>query len=58
MGAAEATRPLAEIALAADAQTPFLIGFVGPSGSGASFALRRWVETVEALAAAAGRTAG
>jgi len=58
MGAAEATRPLAEIALAVDAQTPFLIGFVGPSGSGASFALRRWVENVEALAAAAGRAAG
>jgi len=58
MGAAEATRPLAEIALAAQAQTPFLIGFVGPSGSGASFALRRWVENVEGLAAAAGRTAG
>ena len=58
MGAAEATRPLAEIALAADAQTPFLIGFVGPSGSGASFALRRWVENVEGLAAAAGRTTG
>jgi len=58
MGAAEATRPLAEIALAADAQTPFLIGFLGPSGSGASFALRRWVENVEALAAAAGRTSG
>jgi hypothetical protein len=58
MGAAEATRPLAEITLAADAQTPFLVGFVGPSGSGASFALRRWAETVEALAGAAGRTAG
>jgi hypothetical protein len=58
MGAAEATRPLAEICLAADVQTPFLIGFVGPSGAGASFALRRWVETVEALAAAAGRTTG
>jgi hypothetical protein len=58
MDAAEATRPLAEIALAADAQTPFLIGFVGPSGSGASFALRRWVDNLEALAGAAGRTAG
>jgi len=58
MGAAEATRPLAEIALAADAQTPFQVGFIGPSGAGASFALRRWVENVEALAAAAGRTAG
>jgi len=58
MGAADATRPLAEICLAAAVQTPFLIGFVGPSGSGASFALRRWIETVEALAAAAGRTAG
>ena len=49
MGAAEATRPLAEIALAADAQTPFQVGFIGPSGAGASFALRRWVENVEAL---------
>ena len=58
MDAAEATRPLAEIALAADAQTPFLIGFVGPSGSGASFALRRWVDNLEGLAGAAGRTAG
>jgi len=57
MGAAEAAQPLAEIALAADAQTPFLIGFVGPSGSGASFALRRWIENVEGLAGAAGRTA-
>lgn len=58
MGAAEATRPLAEIALAADSQAPFLIGFLGPSGSGASFALSRWVENVEALAGAAARTAG
>ena len=58
MGAADATRPLAEIALAADAQTPFLIGFVGPSGSGASFALRRWVENVEGLTGAAARTTG
>jgi hypothetical protein len=58
LNAGEATRPLAELALAADAATPFLIGFVGPSGSGASFALRRWLENVEALAAAAGLTAG
>jgi len=58
LGAGEATRPLAELALAGDAGTPFLIGFVGPSGSGASFALRRWVDNVEALAAAAGQTAG
>jgi hypothetical protein len=58
MGAAEATRPLAELCLAADVETPFTIGFVGPSGSGASFALRRWAENVEALAAAAARTPG
>ena len=57
MGAAEATRPLAEVALAVDADTPFLIGFVGPSGSGASFALRRWIDNVETLAEAAARTA-
>ena len=58
LGATEAMRPLAEIALAAEAQTPFLIGLLGRSGSGASFALRRWIDNVEALAGAAGRTAG
>ena len=37
-------------------QTPFLAGIIGPSGSGKSFAVRRLVEAVENLTAAAGRT--
>ena len=54
----EAIRPLAELCVVAEAQTPFLAGIVGPSGSGKSFALRRLVESVETLAAAAGKTPG
>jgi hypothetical protein len=56
--AAEAIEPLAELCVVAEAQTPFLAGIVGPPGSGKSFALRRLVEAVENLAAAAGKTAG
>jgi hypothetical protein len=56
LNAGEATWPLAELCLARDAQSPFLVGLVGPSGSGASFALRRWLDNVETLAAAAART--
>ena len=52
----EAIRPLAELCVVAEAQTPFLAGIVGPSGSGKSFALHRLVETIETLAAAAGKT--
>ena len=53
---AEAIRPLAELCVIGEAQTPFLAGIVGPSGSGKSFALRRLIEAVEGLAAAAGKT--
>ncbi len=58
LNAGEATWPLAELCLAQDAQSPFLVGLVGPSGSGASFALRRWLDNVETLANAAARTSG
>ena len=54
--AGEAIRPLAELCLMPEAQTPFLAGIVGPSGSGASFALRRLVDAVEGLSAAAARS--
>jgi hypothetical protein len=55
LGAAEAVRPLAELCLSPEAQTPFLVGIVGPAGSGKSFALRRLAATIEALSAAAGK---
>jgi len=54
----EAIEPLAELCVVGEAQTPFLVGIVGPPGSGKSFALRRLVEAVEDLAAAAGKTPG
>ncbi len=53
---AEALQPLAELCVVEEAQTPFLAGIVGSSGSGKSFALRRLVEVVEDLADAAGKT--
>ena len=53
----DAIAPLAELCALGEAQTPFLVGVVGPSGSGKSFALRRLTDTVENLAEAAGRTA-
>jgi hypothetical protein len=52
----EAIEPLAELYVVGEAQTPFLAGIVGPSGSGKSFALHRLIEAVENLAAAAGKT--
>jgi hypothetical protein len=55
LGVAEAVRPLAELCLSAEAQTPFLVGIVGPPGSGKSFALHRLVGAIEALAGAAGK---
>lgn len=51
----EAIAPLAELCVVAEAQTPFLAGIVGSSGSGKSFALHRLIETIENLAAAAGK---
>ncbi len=49
----EAVAPLAELCVVGDAQTPFLAGIVGPSGSGKSFALHRLLEAVDALTGAA-----
>jgi hypothetical protein len=58
LGVAEAMRPLAELCLAPEAQTPFLAGIVGPSGAGKSFALRRLLGAIDALANAAAKTPG
>jgi hypothetical protein len=55
LGAAVAVQPLAELCLAANAQTPFLVGILGRRGAGKSFALRRLVGAIEGLAAGAGK---
>ena len=49
-GAGEAMRPLAELCLSGEAQTPFALALVGGRGAGKSFALRRLIEAVEAAA--------
>ncbi len=53
LGAGEAAGPIAQICLAREAQTPFVVGVVGPRGAGKSFALDRLVATIENLAGAA-----
>ena len=47
-GVGEAMRPLAELCLSVEAETPFALAIVGGRGAGKSFALRRLVEAVEA----------
>jgi hypothetical protein len=48
-----AMRPLADLCLSPDAETPFALALVGAPGAGKSFALRRLVEAVEARARSA-----
>ena len=45
-GVAEAMRPLADLCLSPEAETPFALALVGAPGAGKSFALRRLVEAV------------
>jgi len=52
-GVAEAMRPLADLCLSPEAETPFALALVGPPGAGKSFALRRLVEAVESRARSA-----
>ena len=47
-GVGAAMRPLAELCLSEEAQTPFALALVGGRGVGKSFALRRLIEAVEA----------
>jgi hypothetical protein len=49
-GVGEAMRPLADLMLSPDAETPFALGLVGGAGAGKSFALGRLIEAVEARA--------
>jgi hypothetical protein len=50
---AQAMRPLADLCLSPEAQTPFALALVGAPGAGKSFALRRLVEAIEARARSA-----
>ncbi len=58
MEVGESLQPLAELFAHRDTQTPLMIGIVGPSGSGKSFALERLVASVDGLAKAARRLDG
>jgi hypothetical protein len=55
---AEALQPIVELCGHKDTQTPLMIGVVGPSGSGKSYALERLVGAVEGLAAVAAQAPG
>ena len=52
----EAIQPIAQLCAHRDTQTPLMIGIVGPSGSGKSFALERLRLAVAGLAAGAHAT--
>ena len=56
LNAGELVRPLAQLCVTPQVQTPFLAAILGPSGAGKTFALRRLVQTIERLTAS--RTAG
>src|SRR5580704_16095828 len=45
----EAVQPIAQLCAHKDTQTPLMIGIVGPSGSGKSFALERLRVAIAAL---------
>ena len=49
-GVGRALEPILELCLSPQAQTPFVVGMVGPAGSGKSFALRRFAGSLESLA--------
>ena len=53
----DAIQPIAQLCAHRDTQTPLMIGIVGPSGSGKSFALERLRLAVAGLAAGDGRAA-
>jgi hypothetical protein len=51
LNASQIVRPLAQLCVTPEVQTPFLAAILGPSGAGKTFALRRLAQTVEQLAA-------
>src|SRR5947209_638031 len=52
-GVGEAMRPLAELCLSPQAETPFAVALIGGRGAGKSFALARLIERIGRKAAAA-----
>ena len=57
LGVADAIQPLAELCAHGRTQGPLMIGLVGPSGTGKSFALEQLVGQIESLSAAARKAA-
>ena len=57
LGLSDALRPLVELCLAPEAETPFALGLVGRRGVGKRDALRRLVEGIDSLSRGAPRSA-
>ena len=53
LNAGEIVRPLAQLCVTPQVQTPFLAAILGPSGAGKTFALRRLAQMIEQLSALA-----
>ncbi len=53
LNAGEIVRPLAQLCVTPQVQTPFLAAILGPSGAGKTFALRRLTQMIEQLSALA-----
>ena len=58
LNAGQIVRPLAQLCVTREVQTPFLAAILGPSGAGKTFALRRLGETIDELSASSARAGG
>ena len=58
LNASEIVRPLAQLCVTPQVQTPFLAAILGPSGAGKTFALRRLAQVSEQLSASSAPASG
>ena len=58
MNVSQLVEPLAQLCVAREVQTPFLAAFLGSSGAGKTFALRRLAQAIERIGVSPARAAG